>query len=169
MRWLQRLLGDRLPEAFTGTLEPHEHVLAAAGPLVATSHGLWLPSGSSSTAAHRRVGWHLVSKAAWADDQLSIVEAEVVERAGEAELIADRAAQRFALPEHGKLPVVVRERVDGSIVSRYHQDLPEGGGAWFVQRKTPGGVVLQVRPDPGSDAALVAEIAREAAAKLARE
>jgi hypothetical protein len=163
--WLQRLLGDRLPEGFTGTLEPHEHVLAAAGPLVATSHGLWL----SSDDGHRRVDWHLVSKAAWADDELCIVEAEVVERAGDAELIVDQAPQRFALPQPGKLPVVVRERVDGSIVSRYHQDLPEGGGAWFVQRKTPGGIVLQARADPGSDPALVAEIAREAAAKLVRE
>lgn len=166
MRWLQRLLGDRLPEGFIGTLDAHEHVLATAdGPLVATSLGLWVPGEDG----HRRVAWHVINKASWADDALSIVEGEVVERAGEAEVISDRPARRFTVKEPGKLPVVVRERVDGSIVARHRKDLPDGGGAWFVQRKTPAGTVLQVRPDRGSDAAVVADIAREAAAKLTEQ
>lgn len=166
MRWLQRLLGDRLPEGFTGTLEPQEHVLATAdGPLVATSLGLWVPTDDG----HRRVAWHVINKATWSADALSIVEADVVERAGEAEVIADRPARRFTVERPGKLPAMVRQRVDGSIVARHRKDLPDGGGAWFVQRKTPAGTVLQVRPDRGADATVVADIAREAAAKLTEQ
>lgn len=166
MGWLQRLLGDRLPEGFTATLEPHEHVLATAdGPVVATSLGLWLPSADG----HERVAWHLINKAGWADDTLSVVRAEETGRAGGAVLIADLPARRFTLQRPGKLPVVVRQRVDGSILSRYRKELPGGGGAWFVQRKAPGGPVLQVRPDRGADTAVVSDIAREAAAKLAVE
>lgn len=164
MSWFGRLFGDRIPAGFTGTLEDDEHVLASAGDLVATSRGLWLPSDSDA-AGPRRVGWHLVSKATWADDELTVVEAAETGTAGEAVLIADQPAQRFRLAEPGKLPAVVRQRVNASISSRYHKELP-GGGAWFVQRKAPGGPVLQVRADPGADAAVVADIAREAAAKL---
>lgn len=163
---MRRLLSHRLPDDFTGTLDDDEHVLAVAEPLVATTRGVWLPSGRDP-AGHRRVGWHLISKASWGHDALSIVEAEETGKAGEAVLIADRPAQRFSLTQPGKLPAVVRERVNASITSRYHQDLPDSGGAWFVQRKTPDGEVLQVRPDRGADAELVADIAREAAAKLA--
>jgi hypothetical protein len=62
----------------------------------------------------------------------------------------------------------VRLRVDGSVRTRHRHELP-GGGAWFVQRKVPGhdGTVLQVRPDPGTDPALVSAIAEEVAEKLA--
>ena len=65
-------------------------------------------------------------------------------------LLADRPARRFRLAEPGRVPEVVHARVEGSIRSRHHRDLP-GGGAWFVQRKVAGrdGTVLQVRPDPG--------------------
>jgi hypothetical protein len=54
---------------------------------------------------------------------------------------------------------VVHERVTGSIKSRHHRDLP-GGGAWFVQRKVAGrdGILLQVRPDPGTDDAALRQV-----------
>jgi hypothetical protein len=167
MRWLARLLGDRLPEGFAGELEPEEHVVAHAdspsGPLVATPLGLWAPTEEGA----RRIGWHQIGKATWRDGTLSIVEVEETGRAGRARLIADRRAARFPLDRPGKLPKAVRERVDQSIRSRHHKELP-GGGAWFVQRKVPGvaGSVLQVRVEPGTDRDLVADIAREAAEQL---
>lgn len=168
MGFLQRLFGDLLPPGFTATLAEDEHVIAHAetdgGPLVATSLGLWVPVGDG----HRCIGWHVISKAAWSDDQLSIVEAEATGQAGHAVLIADMRIVKYRLDMPGKLPKVVRERVNSSIRARYHKDLP-GGGAWFVQRKVPhvGAPLLQVRADPGTDPEVVADIAQEAAAKLA--
>ncbi|HVV09409.1 hypothetical protein [Amycolatopsis sp.] len=166
MGWLARLTGDRLPADFPGSLEPTENALAVAevaygGHLVVTELGLWLPEG-------RRVGWHLVSKAVWAQGILTLIEAEETGTAGDAVLLADREAVRFALPKPGKLPVMVRQRVDSSIRGR-HRHEAAGGGIWFVQRKLPGrdGSVLQARPDPGVDPELVSAIAREAAEKLA--
>lgn len=166
MRWLRRLAGEVLPEGFAGTLAPGENALAVAeaaggGHLVVTELGLWLPQG-------RRVGWHLISKAVWRDGTLTVVEAEESGTAGAAVLLADREPVRFSLPRPGKLPVMVRQRVDGSIRGRHRHELA-GGGVWFVRRKLPGqdGTVLQARPDPGADAEVVAAIAREAAERLA--
>ena len=72
-------------------------------------------------------------------------------------LIADLPPQRLRLAEPGRVPEMVHARVEGSINSRHHRDLP-GGGAWFVQRKVPGrdGIVMQVRADPGTDEAAAA-------------
>ncbi|WP_370947954.1 hypothetical protein AB5J62_10280 [Amycolatopsis sp. cg5] len=168
MRWLKFLLGDRVPEGFTGTLESGEHVVGSAavdggGFLVVTPLGLWIPDGP------RRVPWHLVAKAAWADGAFTLIEAEETGHAGEAVLLADLAPVKYRLKTPGKVPHLVRQRVTDSVRARHRQELP-GGGAWFVQRKLPGqdGVVLQVRPDPGTDPALVADIAAEAAKKLAK-
>lgn len=170
--WLRRLrayLAGRaeVPADFGGTLEPGEPLLASArvpeGPLVATYLGLWVPNEV------RRIGWHLVSKATWKDGVLTLVEAEQTGTAGDAVVLRDRPARRFPLTEPGRLPEVVHGRVTRSIRSSHHRELP-GGGAWFVQRKVPGqdGVVLQVRPDGGTDEAAVAEFAAEAAARLQR-
>ncbi len=169
MRLLRRLLGDRVPEGFTGTLGPDEHVLSSARadgrPLVATSVCLWVPEGDGD----RPIGWHLISKAGWTDGELSIVEAEEAGRAGDAVLISDRRAVRFSLAQPGKLPTIVHQQVNSSILSRYYKELAPGG-AWFVQRRIPGvaRMVLQVRPDIGTDSEVVAAIAAEAAAKLGR-
>jgi hypothetical protein len=77
-------------------------------------------------------------------------------------LLADRPVRRLRLVDPGKVPEVVHARVEGSIRSRHHRDLP-GGGAWFVQRKVPGrdGTMLQVRPDPGTDHAVVMQVAAD--------
>jgi hypothetical protein len=171
---LRRLLrGDGLPDGFPGRLEPEERVLATAstadgGHLVVTSWGLWIPDGDGV----RRVGWHLVSRASWRNGALALVEADEVEEiaAGDgprAVLLADRPARRFRLTEPDRVPEVVHARVEGSFRSRHHRDLP-GGGAWFVQRKIAGrdGTVLQVRPDPGTDPALVAALAADVARSL---
>ena len=167
---LRRLLGgEALPDGFTGRLEAAERVLTTArthdgAHLVVTSWGLWLPGAGGA----RRVGWHLVSRAAWQNGALAVVEAEEVEELDGAVLLADRPVRRFRLVEPGKLPEAVHARVEGSIRSRHHRDLP-GGGAWFVQRKVPGrdGTVLQVRPDPGTDPALVAQLVADVVRSLA--
>lgn len=163
IRVLRRLLGPGTPDGFPGTLDPDEHVLAVAAPLVATSHGLWIPDGDGV----RRIGWHLISKATWGDGALSVIEATESGTAGSAVLLEDKQTERFALPSPGKLPQIVHARVTGSIRSRHHHDLP-GGGAWFVQRKVPGqdGIVLQVRPDRGTDLAAVRRLATEVSARL---
>ncbi|MFL6145516.1 MAG: hypothetical protein ACJ72N_27110 [Labedaea sp.] len=167
MGWLRRLLGPGVPPGYAD-LAPEENVLAVAevrdgGHLMATSLGLWLPSGAGA----RRVGWHLISKATWAGGTLSVIEAAESGSAGDAVLIADQPTRRFGLARPGALPRVVHARITGSIRSRHHRELP-GGGAWFVQRKVPGadGIVLQVRADPGTDDATVRRLAAEVAARL---
>ncbi len=166
MGFLRRLLGrDELPPGFDARLDADERVLAHAelsggGHVVATSLGLWLPGP-------RRLGWHLVSKATWGNGALVLIEAREVDDLGGAVLLADLPPVRLRLAEPGGVPEAVHERVSTSIKSRHHRELP-GGGAWFVQRKVAGrdGVVLQVRPDPGTDEAAAASVARESARKL---
>jgi hypothetical protein len=183
---LRRLLhGDVVPEGFAGRLEPDERVLAVArttdgAHLVVTSWGLWLPPTESDRAdGPRRIGWHLVSRAVWRNGALAVVEAVEEDEipAGEgtegdgppAVLLADLPARRFRLADAGHLPEAVHTRVEGSVRSRHHRELP-GGGAWFVQRKVPGrdGTVLQVRPDAGTDRAVVVQVAADVARALGR-
>ncbi|HYH31017.1 MAG TPA: hypothetical protein VD903_11580 [Pseudonocardia sp.] len=167
MSFLRRLLGrEELPEDVT--LAPDERVLATGrlergAQLVVTSHGLWLPAEQGA----RRIGWHLVSKASWQNGALTVVEAQEVETVGSAVLLTDLPPQRLRLAEPGRVPELVHVRVEGSIRSRHHRELP-GGGAWFVQRKVPGrdGVVLQVRPDPGTDEGAVRQLAADVARSL---
>jgi hypothetical protein len=179
-RWLA---GDPLPDGFTGALGADERVLAVARTpdgtaLVVTSWGIWLPDGppppqgtagpgSVGQPAVRRVGWHLVSKATWGNGTLSVVEAEESGTVDGAVLLTDRPVRRFRLPDPGRLPEVVHARVEGAVLTRHHRELP-GGGAWFVQRRVPGrdGAVLQVRPDAGTDPALVARLAADVARQL---
>jgi hypothetical protein len=164
----RKFFGGGVPEGFTGSLERDEDVVASSvlrggGFLFATSRGLWVPGEDGP----RRVGWHLISKVTWGNGVLELVEARETGTAGEAVLLADQRPVRFVLERAGKLPDVVHIRVNGSIRSRHRRDLP-GGGAWFVQRKVPGrnGVVLQVRPDPGTDEAAVRRVATEVASMI---
>lgn len=161
---LRRLLGgERVPTGWAGRLEPEEHVVATAevaagGHVVVTSRGLWVPED----AGPRRVGWHLVNRATWRDGLLVLVEAVEVAEVGGAVVLADRPPRRLRLVAPGTVPHAVRERVEGSIRSRHHRELSPGG-AWFVQRRVPGrdGVVLQVRPDPGTEPAAVRALTAE--------
>jgi hypothetical protein len=171
MTFLSRLFGrPHVPDGAVGPLGPDEHVLASAelaggGHVVATSLGLWLPDPSS--AGPRLVGWHLISKATWQSGSLVVIEADEKDVSDGVVLVVDRAPQRLRMSEPGKVPQVVHERVTGSIKTRHHRDLPDGG-AWFVQRKVPGrdGYVLQVRPDPGTDEAAVRQLAANVANTL---
>ena len=166
---LRKLLGrEEIPAEVAGRLAPDERVLATAelaggGHLVVTSLGMWLPSDDGV----RLLGWHLVSKAGWQGGALTVVEAQEIETLAGAVLLADLPPRRLRLTEPGRVPETVHARVECSIRSRHHRDLPRGG-AWFVQRKVPGrdGVVLQVRPDPGTDEAAVRQVAADVARSL---
>lgn len=177
---LRRLLGrDELPGGFTGRLAPDERVLATAalaggGHVVVTSLGMWLPADGSlagpsmgAADAARRLGWHLVTKAAWSGGAITLVEAAECAAVGGIVLLADRPPRRLRLVEPGRVPEVVHERVTASIRSRQHRELP-GGGAWIVARKVPGrdGIVVQVRPDPGTDEVAAHEFAADVARSL---
>ena len=167
----RRLIDPGLPGDFPGRLIADERVLGVAeltdgGHVVATSLGLWLPDGDGV----RRVGWHLISKATWAQQpsrELVVTEAEETGTVGEAVLLTDRPAHRFTLATRGSLPEVVNARVTETVKSAHHRELP-GGGAWFVQRKVSGadGIVLQVRADPGTDQDAVRTVAGQVAGKL---
>ncbi len=188
MRLMDRILGrDPLPPGFPGRLDADERVLATAsetvstdarsadappgadarsvgaprGYLVATSHGLWLPG------AAERLSWHLVTRAIWRNGAIELVEAHEQETLDGAVLITDAEPRRLRLADPGTVPEVVRARVEASIRSRHHRDLPTGG-AWFVQRKVPGrdGIMLQIRPDPGTDLDTVRQLAVDVAAQL---
>ncbi|OLF08505.1 hypothetical protein BLA60_23120 [Actinophytocola xinjiangensis] len=164
----RRFFGGGVPAELDGVLASEEHVVATAGLrpsgfLYASSLGLWVPAQEGQ----RRVGWHLISKVTWGNGVLEVVEARESGTAGDAVLLADERPVRYQLERPNKLPDVVHNRVNGSIRSRHRRDLP-GGGVWFVQRKVPGrdGIVLQVRPDPGSDEEAVRRVAAEVAAKI---
>jgi hypothetical protein len=164
----RKLFGGGVPEALSGSLERDEimvasSVLRSGGFLFATSYGLWVPGEDGP----RRVGWHMISKVTWGNGVLELVEARETGIAGDAVLLADQRPERFVLEHAGKLPEVVHIRVNGSIRSRHRRELP-GGGAWFVQRKVPGrdGIVLQVRPDAGTDEDAVRRVASEVASMI---
>jgi hypothetical protein len=163
-RWL-RHFGERLPQGSEITLAPDERVLATGhldsdGDVVVTTHGLWLP-------APRRVDWHLISRATWQDNLLTLAEAEETDHAGRAVILTDRPPVHLLFAEPGKVADVIHARVTRSIASRHRQTLP-GGGAWFVHRRVVGrdGLVLQVRPDPNVDPDLIRDIADKAAERL---
>jgi hypothetical protein len=153
------------PDGFTGTLDADERVLADSrtrrGEIVlATDRGLWIDD--------HRVPWHLVSKATWASGTLEVIEATEAEHLdGGVVLLADAAPRRLPLPEPGQIPETVHRRVTGVIHSRQHHDLPSGG-AWFVQRRTRDGIVLHVRPDPGTDQDEIRTLAAGVGEKLGR-
>jgi hypothetical protein len=169
LNW-RRLFGlESPPEGFVGALEPDERVLASApvagadGVLVCTPQGLWLPEG-------RRVGWHLISKATWASDLLTVIEAEEGERLDAAVLLADGSPRSFRLTEPGRVPEVVHRRVTGSIRGRQRIELA-AGGAWLLRRAVPGadGTLLQVRADPGTDVEALRGAIPDAARALKEE
>lgn len=156
-RLADRLNGTVVPSTFTGTLDRGERVLASAETvagqaILASSRGLWVPD----SAAYRRIGWDLVAKARWHSPELAVIEASVVSTVDTAVVLGDLPEVTFSLATPGKVPEVVNRRVQASISAKHHRRLPSGG-AWFVQRRVPGrdGLLLQVRPDPGTDLAEV--------------
>jgi len=146
-RWLRRLLGEPPPDGFDGRLATDERVLGSApvlggGHLVLTTLGLWVPDAGHD-AEHRRIGWHLVSKATWNGKVLTVIEADEVGTEKAAVLIADREPRRFALPEPARVPELVHVRVTRSVL---HSEQTSGGDL-VVRRRVPGrdGVRVQIR------------------------
>ncbi|SFE62951.1 hypothetical protein SAMN05421541_102702 [Actinoplanes philippinensis] len=113
--------------------------------VVATNHGLWLPS------AVDRLGWHEIHKAAWSGRELRITPAETaVERDGYTVLV-DGPVVSFLLLEPGELPDQVRARVTRSVAYTSHHSLP-AGAVRVVGRRVPGrnGLSWAVRYDSGT-------------------
>ncbi|GLZ47110.1 hypothetical protein Acsp06_32950 [Actinomycetospora sp. NBRC 106375] len=155
---------EPMPEGFTGTLDEGERVIAdGRGPrgsiVLATDLGLWLPPAASGEAAVR-IAWHLVTKATWAGGALEVIEAQEAEELdGGVVLLADLPPRRVPLTDPGKLPETVHRRVTAAVKDSQHHEVADGG-AWFVQRRAPGaGIVLHVRPDPGTDLDAVRSVA----------
>lgn len=141
-----------VPQGYPDVLDPDERVVAVAnlvdgGYLVLTPLGIWVPDEGSV----RRIGWHQVTKATWDEAELLLTESVCTDAVGEVVVLSDLPPRRFSLVRPGRVPQEVRERVTKSIRTSQYVELA-GGGAYFVQRKVPGrdGVVLQVRPDPGT-------------------
>jgi hypothetical protein len=141
-----------LPAALRPPLDPEERVVAwctvaesADDVVVATNHGIWLPS------AVERLGWHEIHKAAWSGRELRITPSEVaVERDGYTVLV-DGPAVSFLLLEPGELPDQVRARVTRSVAYTAHHTLPEGS-VRVVGRRVSGrnGLSWAVRYDSGT-------------------
>lgn len=123
-------------------LRSGERVLAAAQ----DARGQWFAATELAlVSSGRRVRWADVSHAQWlADESVLLVDAVPG--------TFDRL--RVALPEPGRLPEAVHERVMASIVVSRRVPVGPGRSARVVGRDDgSGGVVWQVLPEPGVDLA----------------
>ncbi|PRX23368.1 hypothetical protein CLV67_103113 [Actinoplanes italicus] len=113
--------------------------------VVATNHGIWLPS------AVERLGWHEIHKAAWSGRELRITPAEVAEERDGYTVLVDGPVVSFLLLEPGELPDQVRARVTRSVAYTTHHPLPEGA-VRVVGRRVSGrnGLSWAVRYDSGT-------------------
>ncbi|PZG36199.1 hypothetical protein C1I98_27040 [Spongiactinospora gelatinilytica] len=108
-------------------VDPRDRVLAHAGTtddeghddghVVATDRALYLPGGI-------RVPWYLIDRGEWDEAGLRL-------------LTTDGARHVLRVPEPGRLPDVVRERVTWSILVSRHVTLPGRGGVRLVARRVP--------------------------------
>jgi hypothetical protein len=133
---------------------------SGGGVVLASARGLWWPDhdGDRMAGSYRMIGWHLINKATWRDDVLSVVEADVVDGV----LLVDRptVSVRLAIPRD--LPPTIRRRVESNVVRSELYALPGGAGR-FVARRTPGqdGLTWLVRLEPGTTDSPVARAAIE--------
>lgn len=132
---------DRAPAAVRALLDGDERVLAwgtvAASPgdsaehpdrhVVATNLGLWWPQDPP-----RRIPWHLIVRATWSERGLTVVEADIVDDL----LLLEHPPQLAALGRTGKIPPVVRRRVEGSIAASHDVRLDDGPARIVARRVT---------------------------------
>jgi len=130
-------------------LERDERVLAWGAtddgePMLATQLGLWAPMPDG----RRRIGWHEINKAAWKEGLLTVTEAVHVE----SDVVEDAAPCRWSIAEPGKLPVIIRKRVEGSVAFTEHHSVG-AVGVRVVARRVPGrnGLSWWVRYDRPGD------------------
>lgn len=146
MGFFQKLFKRRppVPEMARRHLQKDEDSLAWAQAVtgqivVATRRGLHLVGENE----HRLVLWHEISKATWGERLLTVIESRVIEGSH----IADRPAWKLMFDEPGGVPVVLRRRVEASIVHSIHEQI--GGGVRIIGRKVAGrdGLLWQFRLD----------------------
>lgn len=137
VRWRRR--SDLPDEARAGLrLERGERVLSASR----LADGRWVAATQRALVSDRaRVEWVDVGHAQWLDEERTLL-VEPVRGAFE--------TQRLGLPDPGRLPETVRERVVASIVVTRKLTVPGAGGVRVVGRRHPDGHLLwQVVPDAG--------------------
>lgn len=116
-------------------LERGERPLVYAAPLVATERALLLPGGV-------RVPYEAIDRASWTERGVRLA-------------LTDGTVREVAVEDPGRLPEMLRERVNATIVVSKHVPLPGRGGVRLVARRKPGGEVLDwgLRFDEGLDPA----------------
>jgi hypothetical protein len=167
----------RPPEPVRAVLQasgdPDERVLAWGvlvrdeGWLVATSRGLRrVPAGLVLTEAGSVgvLAWHEVGSARWtatADGggRFEVTPLTEVEPGVQARL----PVERHALSDAGDLPLVVRRRVDQTVVASHRSPLPGRGGVVLVARRVPGQAEREWTVVFDDDADRSDPVAREAA------
>lgn len=151
MGLIERILGRRppVPEVMRQHVSADERVLAWArstsGQIVATTQ---LGMHILGRDGHRMIGWHQISKGVWRDGILTVTESAEVDD----QQIADKEPWGLQFTEPGNVPVVLRERVEQSIVAARYCRI-SSGSVWLIGRKIPGqnGLHWQYRPDPEVD------------------
>ena len=131
---------SRLPAEAGLTLAAGERALVHArtpdgGYVVATDRALRLPGGAT-------VPWYRIDRALWDEEGLRVI-------------VTDGSEHRVPLPEPGRLPEAVRERVTSTILVNRHVRLGDRGGARLVARRVPGEDTADwdIVFDPGLDPA----------------
>ena len=165
---------EKPPVEAVARLDPDERVVSWApvstGAVVATPLGLWLPGHPD------RLAWHLIDKATWQNDILTIIPAL---DAGDGVLV-EQPPRAVRLDRPRDIPQTVRVRVQKAIAFTRHHPLPgpEGRGVRrgvrVVGRRVPGqdGVTWQLVFDDGVDRndpvvrATAAEFVEQARAEL---
>ena len=156
---------EKPPAEAVARLDQDERVVswapAPGGAVVATPLGLWLPGVPD------RLPWHLIDKATWRSDVLTLIPAV---DSGDGVLI-EQPPRSVRLEQPRDIPQTVRVRVQKAIAFTRHHPLPGAEGAGVrrgvrvVGRRVSGvdGLSWAVRYDSGTpvDAEPVVEVTRE--------
>ena len=152
MRFLHRR--EKPPAEAVARLDQDERVVswapASGGAVVATPLGLWLPGVPD------RQPWHLIDKATWRDNVLTVISAV---DPGDGVLV-EQPPRSVRLEQPRDIPQTVRVRVERAIAFTRHHPLPGTEatgvrrGVRVVGRRVPGvdGISWQVVFDAGVDA-----------------